>query len=263
MKIRLNNFEMAYDDQGKGISLLWMHGYPLSRNIWQLQMKDLTAYARLLAPDLRGFGESDSVEGICSMDLLAKDCQDFLTALGIQEPVVVGGLSMGGYVAFSFIRQYPQRVAGLVLAATRAGADSQEGKANRDKSATLAREKGSSAIAEAMLPKMLSPKTYHTNPSLVAQVKEIMETASVDGIVGALMGMRDRPDSTPTLSQIKVPTLILHGADDQLIPAQEAQAMQAAIKNSRLHILPGAGHLLNMEQPGLFNQAVQDFLETF
>jgi len=261
MKIRLNDFTLSYEDQGRGIPLLWIHGFPLNRNIWQAQIEGLSTFARLLAPDLRGFGASDAIPGIYTMDLLAKDCHDFLTAVGIQEPVVIGGLSMGGYVAFSFFRQHPQSVGGLVLAATRAATDSAEGKANREKSAALVREKGVRAISEAMLPKMLSPKTYTANPKLVAQVREILETASVDGIIGSLMGMKDRPDSTPTLSQIDVPALILHGADDQLIPVQEAQSMHAAIKSSRMIILPDAGHLLNMEQPRLFNQAVKEFMD--
>jgi pimeloyl-ACP methyl ester carboxylesterase len=111
-----------------------------------------------------------------------------------------------------------------------------------------------------MQPKMLAPKTYETNPELVARVRGIMEMTSVEGVVGALLGMRDRPDSTPSLAGITVPTLILHGSDDQIIPFKEAEAMQAAIPNAKLRLLPDAGHLLNLEQPERFNQAVENYL---
>jgi pimeloyl-ACP methyl ester carboxylesterase len=194
------------------------------------------------------------------MSLLADDCRGFLDALGITRPVVLGGLSMGGYVVFEFYRKYPQRIAGLILAATRAGADSPEAKANRDKAATTAREQGIGAIVEAMLPKMLSPKSYQTRPELVTRVRKMMENTSLAGVVGDLAAMRDRTDSTALLAQIDKPTLILHGADDQLIPPSEAQVMSATIPNARLHILPEAGHLLNMEQPEVFNEAVRSFL---
>ena len=214
----------------------------------------------LLAIDLRGHGDSQATPGPYPMSLLADDCATFLDALGIQRPVVICGLSMGGYIAFAFYRQYASRVAGLVLAATRPGPDTPEGQANRDKSAALARQQGVSAIAEAMLPKLLSPGTYQDQPELVKQVRAIMETISLEGITGDLMGMKERPDSTPALSGIKVPTLVLHGADDQIIPLQEAERMRNAIPNARLQVLPEAGHLLNLEQPELFNQAIQGFI---
>jgi pimeloyl-ACP methyl ester carboxylesterase len=169
---------------------------------------------------------------------------------------------MGGYVAFEFYRKYPQRVAGLILAATRAGADSPEAKTNRDKSATTAREKGVGAIVETMLPKMLSQKSSQTRPELVTRVRKIMTGTSLAGVLGDLAAMRDRTDSTAMLAQVDKPTLILHGADDQLIPPAEAQAMGASIPNARLHIRPEAGHLLNLEQPEAFNEAVRGFLSS-
>jgi pimeloyl-ACP methyl ester carboxylesterase len=194
------------------------------------------------------------------MDLLADDCKGLLVALGVTSPVVLCGLSMGGYVTFAFYRKYPERVAGLILAATRSGEDSPEGKANRDKAADMARKGGASAIAESMLPKMLSPKSYVDRPELVHRVWEIMERTSLDGILGDLMGMKSRPDSTPGLKNIEKLTLILHGSDDQLIPPSEAMSMRGAIPGARLKLLPDAGHLLNMEQPQLFNEAVREFI---
>ena len=261
-EIRLQGYRMTYEDRGNGISLVLIHGFPLNHLLWKPQWDGLSGIARIIAPDLRGHGLSDPLEGPYPMDLLAQDCLELLDRLGISEPVVLGGLSMGGYVAFSFYRQFPERVRALILAATRAGADSPEGKANRETSARLASQQGVSAVIEAMLPKMMAPQTYRTHPELVQAARDIMETTSVEGVIGAQLGMKDRPDSFPVLSAIDKPTLILHGADDQLVPVKEAEAMHAAIRHSQLQILPSAGHLLNLEQPQMFNQAVGRFLES-
>jgi 3-oxoadipate enol-lactonase len=260
MKIRLPEFVMAYEDYGQGVPILFIHGYPLNRKLWEPQFKGFADIARVLAPDLRGHGESDSIAGIYTMELLADDCNAFLDALGVTQPVFVCGLSMGGYVTFAFYRKYTHRVAGLILTATRAGADSPEVKANRDKAISLAQQAGPDAIAESMLPKMLAPETYITKPDLVEKARKIMGRTSITGIIGDLNGMKERPDSTSTLPLIKKPTLIVHGANDQLISHREAEAMYTGIKTSRLLVLNGAGHLLNLEQSALFNQAIRDFI---
>ena len=259
MRLSLPGFTMAYDDRGRGLPLLFIHGYPLNRTLWEPQIDDLSYTTRVLTVDLRGHGESDPMPGPYPMDMLADDCISLLDALGITRPIVICGLSMGGYVTFAFYRRYAARVAGLILTATRAGADSSESKANRDKSAVLAQEKGADVIAEAMLPRLLSPKTLTARPDLVDRVRKIMRGISVDGIVGDLTGMRDRLDSTPLLTQINIPTLIIYGADDQIIPLSEVEFMHQAIINSELKIIPDAGHLPNLEQPELFNQVVKEF----
>jgi pimeloyl-ACP methyl ester carboxylesterase len=260
MQIVTADFAMSYIEEGSGRPLLLIHGFPLSKAIWEPQFDGLAGAARLLAPDLRGHGNSEATPGPYSMDMLADDCLVLLDSLGVKQPAVVCGLSMGGYAALAFARKYPSRLAGLILAATRAGADSAEGKTNREKMATRVREEGIQSVVLSMLPKMLAPKTYETNPALVERVKDIMEETSPQGMIAALLGMRDRPDATHSLERIEVPVLILHGADDQLIPVAEAESMHSAIKGSRLKVLPEAGHLLNMEQPELFNQAVRNFL---
>lgn len=262
MQVQLPDFTMAYEISGEGRPLVFIHGYPLNRTLWDSQVSGLSDVAHVLAPDLRGHGESTATSGTYTMDLLADDVNNFLDAVGITQPIILCGLSMGGYVTFAFYRKYKSRLAGLILAATRAGADSDEAKANRQKAAATAREQGASAIASSMLPKMLAPKTYESKPDLVVHARGMMESTSVDGMVGDLLGMKDRPDSTLTLAEIDLPTLILHGADDQLIPATEAQAMHTAIKNSKLHLLPDAGHLISLEQPVLFNEAVRGFMGT-
>ena len=257
------DFSMSYLDSCDRIPVLLIHGFPFNSTMWEPQVEELADMARIIAPDLRGHGRTDPTPPPYNVGMFADDCANLLTYLGIEGPVIVGGLSMGGYVAFEFYRRYPERVAGLILAATRAGADSPEGKAGRDKSAQTAKSEGVNAIAAGMLPKLLAPNSYKTLPEVVEFVEEMMADTSVDGMIGALMAMKDRPDSTPTLAEIDVPTLIIHGANDQLIPLSEAEAMHAAIEGSELLIVPDAGHVLNLEQPDIFNDAVLDFLESF
>lgn len=267
MQKRIKNFTMYYEDTGgDGIPILFIHGYPLSSRLWGPQIEALAGAARVIAPDLRGHGRSEPVAGPYWMDLLAEDCAELLDAIGVDEPVVLCGLSMGGYVSFAFYRQYGVRVRGLVLAATRAGEDSEAGKQARDQAAQKAREQGVAKVVEDMLPKMMAPSTYEERPELVEQVRRIMLETSVAGATGDLQGMKARIDSTNTLRQIDLPTLILHGEDDQLIPASEAQAMAAAInensaENAILELIPKAGHLLNLEQPERFNEAVLRYLK--
>ena len=262
MKTKVRGFEMAYEDTGgAGIPLLLVHGFPLDRTLWAAQVRGLANLARVIVPDLRGFGESGLPTGAVTVDVYAEDLRGLLDVLGIKS-AVVAGLSMGGYIAFAFYRQNPQRVRGLILANTKAGADSLEGKKGRDDSAALAREKGTAAIAERMLPKMLTPKTAVEHPLIAATVNTMMSRQSVDGVVGALAAMRDRPDSTPTMSQVSVPTLVITGAEDNLIPPKESELMRDGIRGSRLVTIPGAAHLSSVEQPDAFNQAVREFLKS-
>jgi pimeloyl-ACP methyl ester carboxylesterase len=261
MRAKINGINLAYDLTGSGQPVLLIHGYPLSRKLWTPQLEGLADDASLIAPDLRGHGESTSASGPYKMDLLAQDCHDLLDALGVRTPVVLCGLSMGGYVAFAFYRLFRERVAGMILAATRSGADSDQGRASRDAAANQAREGGPESIAASMLPKMMAPQTYKSKPELVEMVREMMAATSLEGILGDLMGMKSRPDSTPTLSKIDVPTLILHGAQDQILPLADAQAMEQGIPDARLEIIPEAGHLLNLEKPNRFNRAVLTYLK--
>ena len=260
MKIKLPETNIFVEQKGSGRPLLLIHGFPFNHEMWQPQIDTLSNQVRVIAPDLRGHGQSPPTEGPYPMDVLADDCADILEALEVDQPAVVCGLSMGGYISFAFYRRYPQLVAGMILAATRAGADSEEAKTNRDNAAQLTKQHGSQPVIDSMLPIVMAPRTYQDRPELVSQVAGIMESTSPSGMISALMGMKSRPDSTPTLGQIGVPTLIVHGADDQIIPVSESEAMHTGIQGSNLEIIPDAGHLPNLEQTQLFNQAVEDFL---
>ena len=258
----LQGMQIAYDDKGNGLPILFIHGFPLDRTLWTAQAATILKICRTISIDLRGHGESQAIPGPYTMKMLAQDCNSLLNKLEITEPVILCGLSMGGYVTLEFYRQYPSRVAGLILAATRSGADSAEGRANRDKAIFEARQQGVISIVDSMLPKMLAQYTYKHRPELIRPLRAMMLRTSLDGAIGALEGMKNRSDSTPILTSIRIPTLILHGAEDQIIPITVAKAMQTVIFDSTLRILPEAGHLLNLEQPDLFNQAILDFLAT-
>lgn len=262
MNINIQDTQLSVEERGSGPPLLLIHGFPLNREMWRPQIEVLSSSAHVIAPDLRGHGESAPTPGPYTMELLADDCAAILNSLDVDKPAVVCGLSMGGYVAFAFYRKYPSLVSGMILAATRAGADSPEAQENRDKAAASVEENGIQVVNEGMLPKLMASKTYADRPELVNQVKTIIDQISSQGMGAALMGMKTRPDSTPRLDDIRVPVLILHGADDQIIPPSEAESMHARISDSQLKIISNAGHLPNLEQPKVFNQAVTSFLSS-
>lgn len=260
MKFQIENGYLSYERTGSGVPLLFIHGYPLSRKIWNPQLDNLSDIASIISVDMRGHGESYPFDGVYRMDLLAEDCHRLLIDLQLKSPVVVCGLSMGGYVTMALFRKYPELFKGMILTSTRSGADSPEGKANRDAGIKNVREHGVAFIVDNMLPKLVSPVTFSSNKPLVNTIDDIMLETSVNGVVGALQGMRDRPDSTSLLPQVKCPALIIHGADDHLIPVADAESMHQQLPGSRLVVIPEAGHLPNMEKPELFNQAVREFL---
>lgn len=250
--------EIGYADVGTGLPVLFIHGFPHNRTLWAPQLSALVDRCRCIAVDLRGFGES-TIAPPYSMDVYADDIATLLDRLAIPQ-AVVAGLSMGGYVALALWRRHRARVRGLVLADTRAGADSEEARGKRDQMIDLARTRGSAAVADAMITGMVGKTTRQRHPEIVDTVHTMLESAPVEGIVGALESMRDRPDSTPTLPTIDVPTLIVCGEEDVLTPVAESRAMQAGIAGSRLEVLAGAGHVSNLERPAAFNHVTSEFL---
>ncbi|MGH7718143.1 MAG: alpha/beta fold hydrolase [Gemmatimonadaceae bacterium] len=258
MLLRIGLLDFAYDDVGAGLPVVWVHGFPHHRKLWAPQLRALAGQCRCIAPDLRGFGES-SVEPPYSMDQYADDLAQLLDALAIDR-AVIGGLSMGGYIAFAMWRRHRDRIRAFILADTRAGADTEDGKAKRHEMVGVARERGSKAVADAVLPGMVGKTTREKQPDVVQTVYSMLASAPAEGLVGALQAMADRPDSRATLLTIDVPTLIIVGQEDALTPPAEAGAMHAAIEGSRLEVIPRAGHMSNVERPAAFNHVVSDFL---
>jgi 3-oxoadipate enol-lactonase len=228
--------------------------------MWRRQIAALSGRYRVLTLDLRGHGESEAPLWRYTMDLFAEDVKGLLDHLGISRAVLCG-LSMGGYVLFAFYRKYPERATGLVLADTRAGTDTADGKAARYAMAQKAYGEGTGTVEAAMLPRLLSPATVRERSELVDEVRSMIRSTPLNGIAGDLMAMTDRDDALPLLPRIACPTLVIVGEQDQATPPDEARTMAEQIPGARLEIIPGAGHLANVEQPERFNKALLKFLE--
>lgn len=250
--------EVGYDDVGGGTPVVLLHGFPHNRSLWAPQVTALFPFARCIVPDLRGFGESPARPPY-DMDRYADDVASLMDALGVRQ-AVIAGISMGGYVAFALWRRHRARVRGLLLADTRAGADDEAGRQRRRELIEAARKGGSAAVADRTIEGMLGRRTRARAPGLVGSVHTMLAAAPAEGAIGALEAMIARPDSTPTLGTIDVPTLVVVGEDDVLTPPAEARALHAAIRGSRLEVIGGAGHLSNVERPAAFNQVTGEFL---
>jgi len=258
--IRINDIEIAYTDSGIGRPVVLIHGYPFNRSLWNEQITALSSSYRVIAPDLRGFGESDSAPGTATMNVMAQDVGLLLNHLGIAR-AAIGGLSMGGYVALAFYKQLPSRVRTLVLADTRAQADTEEAKQSRAQQAEKALNEGMAGIADAMLPKLLTPETVSKRPEVVKSVRDMMLKTKPEGAAAALHGMAERDDQTALLAKITVPALVMVGAEDAITPVADSEKMHAAIPGSRLVVIENAGHVSNLERTEQFNDALLSFLK--
>lgn len=257
--IRIDDIEMVYTDTGVGRPIVLIHGYPFNRSLWNEQVDALSTGYRVIVPDLRGFGETGASTDPATMNRMARDVAQLLDHLQISQ-AVIGGLSMGGYVALAFYKQFPSRVRALVLADTRAQADTEEAKQNRAQQAEKALSEGMAGIAGAMLPKLLTPETVSKRPEIFKRVRDMMLKTKPEGAASALMGMAEREDQTALLSRITAPTLILVGAEDAITPVADSEKMHQAIAGSRLVVLENAGHVSNLERTEQFNEALLKFL---
>nr|WP_044200024.1 alpha/beta fold hydrolase [Oscillochloris trichoides] len=252
----VNGITLHYADEGNGPPLLFLHAFPLSGAMWQPQRTALSDQFRLIVPDLRGFGATDVTPGPTTMEQHADDVAALLDHLGLDQ-VALCGLSMGGYIAMALLRRHPNRVSKLVLANTRANADSLEAQAQREINATIAEAKGASTIADMMIPALVAP---HADAHVRSMLRTIIEANPPAGIASALRGLALRPDSLATLQSTTLPTLVIAGTDDAITPLDTARVMHEAIPTSRLVIIPGAGHLSNLERPDDFTAALRSFL---
>jgi pimeloyl-ACP methyl ester carboxylesterase len=258
----VNGTELEWRDRGTGDALLLIHGFPLNSAMWGAQITAIPAGWRFIAPDLRGFGASDvGPEPTLGMDLFARDLAGLLDTLGIERAVVCG-LSMGGYVAFEFFRQFRERVRALVLCDTRASPDSSETQRARHALAEqVLVENTIEPVIAGLLPRLLSPRTVRKSLGTQAMVRAMMREASPDSVARALWGMANRADSEPLLRSVEVPTLIVVGSDDEITNRGQAEMLARGIRGARLEVIEGAGHLTPMEQPHQFNQVLGQFLE--
>jgi len=258
MKFRIGGGEIAYDVTGHGTTLLLLHAFPLSRRMWEPQLG--IAAVQAVRFDVRGLGESPPSDGIVTMERIADDAAGLLDHLGISKAVVCG-LSMGGYAALAFARRHADRLGGLVLSDTRASADTPEARAARAELGQRIRTGGAKVAADAMLDKLLGPTSRERRPELTRQLRGLIEENPPAGICDALAGIAARDDSTRFLREIAVPTLVVVGEEDVLTPPSEAEALRDGIPGAELAVVPGAGHVANLENPEAWNAAVRGFLE--
>lgn len=241
-KVTVNGIQIAYSRRGQGAPLVLVHGYPLDHTIWDEVGSLLEGGFDIIAPDLRGFGQSDVVENQYTVTDMAKDIVGLLDNLEIEKASIVGH-SMGGYVSLAFARAFPDRVTGLGLVASQALADTPEGKAGRYKTADEIMRSGVGPVAEAMSTKLTTDKRIQ------AQVQAIIARQKSAALAGALKAMAEREDSSPVLSSFKFPVVLVHGDKDALIPIQRAQEIKAEIPHAVLIELSGYGHMPMMEDP--------------
>jgi 3-oxoadipate enol-lactonase len=257
--VQIDDVRLAYDDVGSGPELLLVHGYPFNRSMWAEQVDALSKTFRVITPDLRGFGESDISEGVSTMNRMAQDVVRLMDALEISS-AIIGGLSMGGYVVLAFYKQFASRVRGLVLADTRAQADTEEAKQVRTQQAEQILASGMAGVTDAMLPKLLTTETVSKRPEAVKRIRYMMLKTKPAGAAAALSGMAAREDQTVLLPQISVPTLILVGREDPITPLNDSEKMHDKIAGSRLVVIENASHVSNIEQSAIFNAELSSFL---
>jgi pimeloyl-ACP methyl ester carboxylesterase len=256
MQATIGGRAVSYFVEGQGTPLLLMHAFPLNRTMFDAQVRELSRTAKVIVFDVPGLGQS--APGPVAMDDQARIAADLLTVLGIDR-AVIGGVSMGGYAAFAFARLVPERMRGLILADTRPGADSPDVRAGRQKSAEFVLQHGSRELAKQLLPKFIGAAAQ-ADERIAGQVRGMIEAAPPKVVAELLSALGSRRDSTDLLSMIKVPTLVICGAEDAITPAAEAREWSAKIAGAKYVEVPGAGHLTNLERPELFNQAVSEWL---
>jgi pimeloyl-ACP methyl ester carboxylesterase len=241
-KIQVNNITLAYERLGNGTPLMLLHGYPLDHTIWNDVASLLKNDFDLILPDLRGFGQSTTVETPYTLSDMTDDLAELLDYLKI-EKIALAGHSMGGYVALAFAKKYPQRVSGLGLVASQAVADSPEGKERRYQTAADVAQKGVSIVAEAMTSKLSA------DLNVQALVRAVIKQQTPSVVIGALKAMAEREDLLSYLSSVAFPVTLIHGNSDVLISIERAKEINAVAPSARLIELRGAGHMPMMEFP--------------
>lgn len=255
MKVVIGSRQMAYESVGSGPPVVLLHAFPFDARMWRETAAALAQRVQIITPDVRGFGHSDLGSEPFSIADLADDVAALLDALKVPT-ATVGGMSMGGYVALAFAARHPKRLTSLILADSKAAADPPEGRQGREAALALVESQGVAALLDKQIPRLLSA---HASDSLRAQVRRL-GTQEPAPVIAAIRALRDRPDRTPELGSIRVPTLLIVGSEDELSPPAEAEDMAARIPRARVVVIPGAGHLSNLENPDAFSAALTGFL---
>lgn len=258
--IKIGEIQLHVEDCGQGPILLLVHGYPLDHQMWRHQIESLANQFRVIAPDLRGFGQSSVTPGVVTMQRYADDLAALLEALGARDPIHLCGLSMGGYIAFQFALRHRSRLRKLVLCDTRAVADTPQAAQTRLDSAQKVLSEGPQAIVDAMIPKLFAPSSLENLTDVVSTIRSVMLNTKPDGIAAALRGMAERPDVTADLKSIDVPTLVLCGEHDAISPPNEMRQIAEQLPQGKFVLIAEAGHMAPLERPEAVNAALRSFL---
>ena len=284
----VNGTELWYVDRGAGVPLLLVHGFPVDHSMWAGQINGLGRQSgdllvgeafwpgmpvgastaaertavRVIAPDLRGFGRSSATDDKVTMEQFADDLAGLLDVLAIREPIVLCGLSMGGYIAFQFWRRHASRLRGLILCDTRAAADSPDVAANRLVMADRVLREGVAPLADGMLQRLFAETTRQSFPGLIEGLRTVMLSNKPRGVAAASRGMAERPDMTSHLGEIRCPTLVLVGQNDVSSPPTEMRGIAQAIPGSQFVEIPDGGHMAPLENPAAVNAAIGRFIAT-
>lgn len=259
----VNGIRVVFDDVGAGEDvLILVHGHPFNRSMWRSQVEAASGSGwRVIAADLRGYGETTVVEGTTTLDVFARDLAALLDVLDVGR-VVIAGLSMGGQIAMEFARLYRGRVRGLLLAATFPQAETEEGVRNRHAAADRLLREGMGPYADETLPRMIAPRSIAALPRVADHVLTMMRTTHPQGAAAALRGRAVRPPYEPVLATLDVPALVVVGDEDSFTTRADADRMHALLKGSQLVWMQGVGHMPNLERDAEFNAALYEFLKT-
>jgi pimeloyl-ACP methyl ester carboxylesterase len=256
---RSGDAQLVYEVTGSGPEVVLLHPFPLHHHFWDGVLDQIATRYRVVLPDLRAHGDSDAGEGPVAMGKLADDLDRMCRDLEITRAIFVG-VSIGGYALFEFWRRYRERVSALVLANTRAGAETPEGRAGRLQTAEKVLREGTSGFTEELLPKLFSKTTVTNRPDIVDLARGMAKKMSPADIAAVQRGMADRPDSIATLATITVPTLVIAGEDDS-VPLAELELMHQRIASSQFCVIPKAGHYAAMERPAEFGRLLRTFFD--
>lgn len=246
--------------RGAGLPLLLVHGFPLDYSMWTGQLDGLSDTCRVVAPDLRGFGQSTGESDGVSMERLADDLAEMLDAMEINKPITFCGLSMGGYIAWQFVQRHRDRIERLIVCDTRAVADPDEVARGRRMTAARVVKEGVNDFVAGMMPKLFAEQTAREQPSIIDATREVMLSTRPSSVAAALLGMADRPDMTDLLPDLDIPTLVICGEHDPISPSDEMRGIAAAMPNAQFIEVPNAGHMAPLEQPEFVNNAIRHFL---
>src|SRR5438067_879221 len=261
MKLRSSDAELDYEVQGTGFPVVLLHPFPATREFWLPLVPILSSRYRLVLPDLRAHGRSGIGEGSATMAKHAEDLAELLKAESIGLAAFVG-VSIAGYILFEFWRRHRDQVAALVLANTRATADTHEARTRRLKSIEEVRQHGPASFLDAQVQNLLGETTRRNRPDIVSRARALMNSMRLENIAAVQRGMAERPDSVPTLQTITVPTLIIGGSQDTVTPLSDAELMHSHIRDSQMEIIDRAGHYSVLEYPEIAGRIIRRFLES-